>query len=82
MAVTTMNDAAKARAALLLHDEVLQQLAAIHWCVTEMESHVTGAHDPDQAHAMRLIAQAAKAAMASTRQAIEELGWAPETPTA
>ena len=77
MAEDAMKDDAKARAAHLLHDEVLQQLAAIHWCVTEKDSHMTATHDSRQADAMRLIAQAAKAAMASTRQAIEELGWAP-----
>jgi signal transduction histidine kinase len=80
MAADAMNDDAKARAALLLHNEVLQQLVAIHWCVTDLESHVTEAHDQRHAHARRLIAQAAKAAMASTRQAIEELGWAPDDP--
>ena len=82
MAAEPMNHDAKTRAALLLHDEVLQQLAAIHWCVTDMESHVTEAHDTRHAHAMRLIAQAANAAMASTRLALDELGWAPDDPKA
>lgn len=82
MAAEPMNHDANTRAALLLHDEVLQQLAAIHWCVTDMESHVTDTHDPHRAHAVRLIAQAAKAAMASTRQALDELGGAPNAPKA
>lgn len=77
MAAYAMSDIASARAALLLQNEVLQQLAAIHWCVAEMDSHFTSTHDSRPAHAIRLIAQAAKAAMDSTRQAIEELGGAP-----
>lgn len=59
------------RAAQLLQDEVLQQLAVVQWCASELEKR--GPYQEETAHALRLMREAATAAMASARQALDEL---------
>jgi signal transduction histidine kinase len=66
------------RAVALLHNDVLQQLAAIQWCVSELQRR--GVASPDSANALKLISEAAAAAMTSTRGAIDELGPSPDLP--